>query len=245
MEKIKSLFISDIHLGTKKSQPEKLLEVFKLYEFDNLFILGDFIDLTSLKRKFYWNEKMSTVIQKILKMSRKGKVKIVYCIGNHEYYLRGLIEEQNISIGDIEMCNEYIYKTLKGESIYMCHGDAFDGFVRLHPLLYLIGDLAYEFSFKISSVYNKIRHLFGFNNWSLSQFLKNNVKNAISYINDFKYICIKKLEDVNCDSVMIGHIHSAVIEKIENHTYYNTGDFCESCEFLIENLDGEIIKKNI
>src|SRR5574343_31824 len=106
--KIKTLFISDVHLGNKKCQADKLLTVLKTYDFERLIIVGDFIDLTSLKKKFYWEENYSTVIQKILRLSRKG-IKINYIIGNHDYYLRGLIEEQNINLGDIEISNDLIY----------------------------------------------------------------------------------------------------------------------------------------
>jgi len=244
MEKIRTLFISDVHLGTKKCQAEKLLEVFRKYEFENLVIVGDFIDLTSLKRKFYWNESHSTVIQKVLRFSRKG-AKVCYVLGNHDCYLRGLIKESNISIGDIEISDEMLYTTLKGESIYICHGDQFDGFVRLHPFLYMIGDFAYELSFKINSAYNKIRRLFGMEYWSLSKFLKSKVKDAISFINDFKRLSVMKLEEEGCDSIMIGHIHTPAIEEIEGKRYYNTGDFCESCSYIIEDLQGEIILRTI
>jgi len=237
--KIRTLFISDVHLGTSKSQTDKLLKVLKEYDYENLIIIGDFIDLTSLKRKFYWKPNHSTVIQKILKSSRKGK-NVVYILGNHDYFLRGLIEENNIKLGDILICDEYYYETIKGEKIYIIHGDQFDGFVRLHPFLYVLGDWAYEMSFKINKIYNYIRKTFGLNYWSLSQYLKSKVKNAISFINDFKQLSIKKLEEVNCDSIMIGHIHTPAIERIENRNYYNTGDFCESCSFLYEDLEGNI-----
>lgn len=237
--KVRTLFISDVHLGTSKSQTDKLLKVLKEYDYENLIIIGDFIDLTSLKRKFYWKPNHSTVIQKILKSSRKGK-NVVYILGNHDYFLRGLIEENNIKLGDILICDEYYYETIKGEKIYIIHGDQFDGFVRLHPFLYVLGDWAYEMSFKINKIYNYIRKTFGLNYWSLSQYLKSKVKNAISFINDFKQLSIKKLEEVNCDSIMIGHIHTPAIERIENKTYYNTGDFCESCSFLYEDLEGNI-----
>lgn len=240
MEKIKTLFISDIHLGTKKCQAEKLLEVFKNYEFEQLVIVGDFIDLTSLKRKFYWNESHSTVIQKILRFSRKG-VKVNYILGNHDYYLRGLIKESNLNVGDIEISDELFYMTTKGESIYICHGDQFDGFVRLHPFLYMIGDFAYELSFKINTIYNKIRSLFGLEYWSLSKFLKSKVKDAVSFINDFQRLSVMKLEEIGCDSIMIGHIHTPAIEKLKEKNYYNTGDFCESCSYIIEDLEGNII----
>lgn len=244
MEKIRTLFISDIHLGTKKCQAEKLLEVFKNYEFEQLVIVGDFIDLTSLKRKFYWNESHSTVIQKILRFSRKG-VKVNYILGNHDYYLRGLIKESNLNVGDIEISDNLFYMTTKGESIYICHGDQFDGFVRLHPFLYMIGDFAYELSFKINTIYNKIRSLFGLEYWSLSKFLKSKVKDAVSFINDFKRLSLMKLEETECDSIMIGHIHTPAIEKMEEKNYYNTGDFCESCSYIIEDLDGNIILNHI
>lgn len=240
MEKIKTLFISDIHLGTKKCQAEKLLEVFKNYEFEQLVIVGDFIDLTSLKRKFYWNESHSTVIQKILRFSRKG-VKVNYILGNHDYYLRGLIKESNLNVGDIEISDELFYMTTKGESIYICHGDQFDGFVRLHPFLYMIGDFAYELSFKINNIYNKIRSVFGLEYWSLSKFLKSKVKDAVSFINDFQRLSVMKLEEIGCDSIMIGHIHTPAIEKLKEKNYYNTGDFCESCSYIIEDLEGNII----
>lgn len=238
MEKIRTLFISDVHLGTSKCQAEKLLEVFKKYSFENLIIIGDFIDLTSLKKKFFWKESHSTVIQKILRMSRKD-IKVIYVLGNHDYYLRGLISDQNINIGDITICDEWKWITLSGEEIYICHGDQFDGFIRVHPFLYILGDWAYEMSFKINKVYNRVRKILGLDYWSLSAYLKSKVKNAISFINDFKILSLKKVEEQGCKSIMIGHIHTPALEKGQ-FNYYNTGDFCESCSYLIENVSGEI-----
>lgn len=237
--KVKTLFISDVHLGTSKCQADKLLNVLRDYEFERLIIVGDFIDLTSIKKKFYWKPDHSTVIQKILRSSRKG-VDVIYILGNHDYYLRGLISEENINLGNILICDEYYYETKLGEKIYICHGDQFDGFIRLHPFLYVLGDWAYEMSFKINKWYNKIRKFFGLQYWSLSQYLKSRVKNAISFINDFKILSFKTVKEKNCDSIMIGHIHTPAIEKNEDWTYYNTGDFCESCSFLYEDLNGVI-----
>jgi UDP-2,3-diacylglucosamine pyrophosphatase LpxH len=237
--KVKTLFVSDIHLGNHKSQPEKLLEVLRDYEYENLVIVGDFIDLTSLKKKFYWSANHSTVIQKVLRASRKG-VNVTYILGNHDFYLRGLIKDENINIGDITICDEMYYETSKGEKIYICHGDQFDGFIRLHPFLYVLGDWAYEFSFKINKAYNWLRKIVGLQYWSLSQYLKYKVKNAITFINDFKILSLRKLDEVDCDSIMIGHIHTPAIEKIGEKTYYNTGDFCETCSFLYEDLEGNI-----
>jgi UDP-2,3-diacylglucosamine pyrophosphatase LpxH len=241
--KIRTLFISDVHLGNRKSNPAYLLEVFKKLEFDNLVIIGDFIDLTSLKKKFFWTHEHSTVIQKILRMSRKG-INVYYIIGNHDYYLRDLISEEDLNLGNISISNEIIWETQSGEKIYICHGDQFDGFVRVHPILYKIGDSAYEFSFTINRIYNKLRRIFNLNEWSLSSYLKNHVKNVISFLNDFKKISIMKASEMGCDSIMIGHIHTPAIE-IGQKNYYNTGDFCETCSYIVEHLGGEIelIKK--
>ena len=214
--KVRTLFISDVHLGNNKSNAKYLLKVFKEYEFDNLIIIGDFIDLTSLKRKFYWKEHHSTVIQKILKFSRKGK-NIIYILGNHDHYLRFLIKEQNLNIGEILICDDYIYETLKKEKIYICHGDQFDGFIRIHPFIYLLGDYAYNLSFFINKYYNIIRKVFGLNYWSLSKYLKTKVKNVVNFINDFKIISIKKLDNVKCDSIMMGHTHSPIIDNINGN----------------------------
>jgi len=241
MQKIKTLFISDIHLGNKNSQADKLLEVFKEYEFENLFIIGDFIDMTAMKRKFYWNQYHSTVIQKILKLSRHN-VNVYYLIGNHDFFVRDLIKEQNINLGNILICNEWIYTTIKGEKILLVHGDCFDGFVATHKLLYVIGDFGYELSMKINWVYNKIRKLLGLNYWSFSAYLKKKVKNIIKFLTEYKKASMQLVKDKNCDSIMIGHTHAPEIILNE---YYNTGDFVESCSYIIEDLEGNIELKFI
>jgi len=236
MDKIKTLFISDIHLGNPNSQATKLLDVFKKYEFENLFIVGDFIDMTYLKRKFYWNKDHSTVIQKVLRLSRKG-VKVVYILGNHDYYVRSVIEEGNILFGDILICDEYIHQTVKNEKIYLTHGDCFDGFVRISPWLYWLGDLSYELSITINKIYNWFRKLLKMEYWSFSAYMKTKVKSAIKFLSEYKKISESLIIEKNCDSIMIGHTHSP---EIENGKYYNTGDFCESCSYIIEDLNGNI-----
>jgi UDP-2,3-diacylglucosamine pyrophosphatase LpxH len=236
MEKIRTLFISDVHLGNVNSNASKLLDVFKKYDFDNLIIVGDFIDLTSLKRKFFWSQDHSTVIQKVLRLSRK-EVKVVYIIGNHDFYIRDLIDEGPINVGEILLCDEYIYETIKGERIFITHGDCFDGFIRLHPFLYVLGDKAYSLSMFINKYYNKIRKIFGFQYWSLSAYLKTRVKNAIKFISEYKNMSDTRLKEVKCDSILIGHTHTP---EIELGKYYNTGDWVESCSYIIEDLDGNI-----
>ena len=234
--KIKSLFISDIHLGNPNCQADKLLKVFKDYEFENLFIIGDFIDMTYMKRKFYWNQDHSTVIQKVLRLSRKG-VKVVYILGNHDYFVRSVIEEENIFFGEILITNDYIYETLNGEKIYLVHGDCFDGFVRIAPWLYWLGDVSYELSIKINKIYNWFRRLFKLEYWSFSAYMKKKVKNAVSFLSEYKKISQKTIEEKGCDSIMIGHTHNPEIIEGE---YYNTGDWVESYSYIIEDTDGKI-----
>ena len=221
MEKIKSLFISDLHLGNPNSQASKVLELFKQYEFENLFIVGDFIDMTYMKRKFFWHKDHLTIIQKILRLSRKG-VHVFYIVGNHDAYVKHLIEDSNINLGDILICNEYIYESVKGEKIYITHGDQFDGFILIHPFLYWLGDNAYELAIKMNKIYNFFRKTFGYDYWSLSQYLKTKVKNVIQFVAEYEKWAEIKIKEKGCDSILMGHTHSA---KIEDGIYYITGDF--------------------
>jgi len=234
--KVKTLFISDIHLGSSQANAEALLEVLKAVEFEQLFIVGDFIDLTSLRRKFFWKTSHSTVIQKILRFSRKGK-KVVYIVGNHDYWVRNLIDEGNIYLGDILICNDYIYTTQLGEKIFITHGDEFDGFVRIHPFLYFLGDKSYSFALSINRIYNHVTRLLGMDYWSLSGYLKSRVKNVVMFLTEYKKMADLKLKEVGCQSLLMGHIHTP---ELQPGKYYNTGDFCESNSYLVEDLDGNI-----
>lgn len=233
---VKSLFISDLHLGNPNCKSDRVLDVLKQYEMENLFIIGDFIDMTYLKRKYFWKQSHSTIIQKVLRLSRKG-VKVVYLVGNHDFYVRSVIQEGNMYFGDILICDEYVYETVGGEKIYIVHGDCFDGFIRLHPFLYWLGDKSYEFSIVINNIYNKCRKVLNLEYWSLSSYLKSKVKNVIKFLGEYKKLSDNKVREKNCDSLMMGHTHTPQIIPGE---YYNTGDFCESCSYMIELLDGSI-----
>jgi len=237
MIKIKSLFISDLHLGNPNSQATKVLTIFKEYDFENLFIVGDFIDMTYMKRKkIHWNKNHLSIIQKILKFSKK-KVNVVYIIGNHDNYIRHFLDEDNINIGNILICNEYIYQSVTNEKIYIVHGDQFDGFILIHPFLYWLGDNTYEFAIKINKIYNFFRKMFGYDYWSLSQHLKTKVKNIIQFLSEYEKWSEIKIKEKNCNSILMGHTHSPIIKN----KYYNTGDFIENCSYIIEEIDGKMI----
>lgn len=233
--KIRSLFISDLHLGSSKSQADKVLELLKKYEFENIFILGDFLDLIALKRKFFWRNEHSLVIQKILRLSRRG-INIVYILGNHDFYIREILNDGQIKLGDITICDEFIWTTKKNKKIYLVHGDCFDGFIRINKFLYSLGDWSYEFSIKLNKTYNLFRRLLGLDYWSLSAYLKHRVKNVVQFLTQYKKISANKLKEVECDILMMGHIHTP---EISNH-YINCGDFCESCSYIVETIDGDL-----
>jgi UDP-2,3-diacylglucosamine pyrophosphatase LpxH len=159
-----------------------------------------------------------------------------------DFYVRSVIEEENINFGDILICNEYIYQTINKELIYITHGDCFDGFVRIHPFLYWLGDKSYELSITINKAYNWFRKIFGYDYWSLSAYLKTKVKNVVKFLTEYQKMSEEKVKQMNCDSIMIGHTHSP---EIINNKYYNTGDFRESLLYIIEDLDGNIELKFI
>jgi UDP-2,3-diacylglucosamine pyrophosphatase LpxH len=233
--KIKILFISDTHLGNKNARTDLLLSVLKKYEFENLFIVGDFIDMTAMKKKFYWNQKSSTIIQKILKLSKT--VNVVYLVGNHDYYVRSIIEEENIYLGKILICDEYIYETSDNKKMLIVHGDCFDSFVKTNPILYHVGDFLYELSIKINTVLAYFRALLGKEYWSLSSYLKMRTKAVLKAITNYKESAYKLLKEKGCDILLQGHTHSPEISKINDKDYINCGDFVESCSYVIETLD--------
>ena len=234
--KIKTLFISDVHLGNPNSQPKKLLRVFEEYEFENLFILGDFIDLTYMKRNSSkWNNNHFKVIQKIIKYSKQG-INITYLIGNHDIFIKDVLNNGELDLGNIKICEVVKYNTTKGRKILLVHGDCFDGFIKIHPFLYRLGDSSYELSIKLNKVLNWFREKLGLPYWSLSGYLKTKVKNVTMFLNQYEKLAKDLIKNNDCESLMMGHTHCPTIEE----NYYNTGDFCESCSYMIERLDGDI-----
>jgi len=241
MEQIKSLFMSDFHLGSMKSQPKKIFEVLNQYKYENLFLIGDTLDI-----KKYWRKSCNQVVLVIL----KSGANIYYIPGNHDSYMRNF---NGTSIGNIRISDKFIYTDMKGRRILICHGDQFDGFVKVHPFLYKFGDKLYELSMRVNKIFNWFRMLFGYEYWSLSAWLKQNVKKGLVFLNDFKDVAIQEVEKQDCDGIMIGHLHTPEVasysrprkwvdiskkQKTSAIEYYNTGDFCESCSYVIEDLNG-------
>lgn len=235
-KKFKSVFISDIHLGSKACQDEKILNFLKSIECENLFLVGDIIDGWRIKSKFYWPETHNDVLRTILKMSKKG-TKVHYIIGNHDEFLRNWLDF-NISFGDIHVQNSYEYQSISNGKLLIIHGDYYDGITRYAKWISHLGDSAYAFLIWMNKVFNNFRQRFGYGYWSLAGYAKQKAKSAVNFIHNYENAII--INNKEYDGVVCGHIHSPSIKIVNNKKYYNCGDWTETCSALLEHYDGTI-----
>ncbi len=236
-QQYRAIFISDVHLGTKDCQAEALLKFLKTHESEYLFLVGDIIDGWSLKRKMYWPQSHSDVIQKILRIARKGR-QVYYVLGNHDEFIRKFIPLQ---LGDnFHVINEHVYQDLRGQQIGVIHGDTFDSITMNKKWLALLGDVLYQFLLRVNRPLNKIRRKIGYKRyWSLAKFLKRKVKKSVQFIDDYEQVLADYAQQHAYDGIVNGHIHHAEIRPIGAVQYMNCGDWVESCTALVETLDGE------
>lgn len=232
--KVKSLFISDIHLGCPYCNSSKLLSFLRDTEPENLYLVGDIIDGWKMKNKILWNDEYNMIFKRILGMVKHG-TKVFYITGNHDEFLRKF---STIDFGNIKICDEIVHYSINGKKMLVIHGDVFDELTIHSKWLYFLGDRAYSIAMYLNFVLNKIRKIFGMNYWSLSALLKKNVKKAVNYINNFETILTKYTTEKECDGIICGHIHTPDIKKINNIDYLNCGDWVESCSAIVEDYDG-------
>ena len=234
LQNYKSIFISDIHLGTKGCQASKLLEFFKNSRSENLYLVGDIIDVWSMQKNFYWPQEHNDVIQKILRKARQG-TKVFYIMGNHDEMLRKFIP---MHFGSIRMINRVIHETSNGKRYLVVHGDAWDGVMKYAKWLSKLGSIAYEWLLKLNIVINYFRKLRGKDYWSLAKFLKYKVKNAVKYIGEYEKTVSEYAKRKKFDGIICGHIHHAENIDVDGINYLNCGDWVESCTALCEKNDG-------
>lgn len=238
----KSIFISDIHLGTRFSKAEEFLDFLKHTEAENIFFVGDIIDGWAIKRKFRWLQSHSDVVQKVLKKARKG-TKTFFIIGNHDEFLRPFAP---LLMGDnLEIVNEIAYTGIDGKKYLVTHGDFFDSITMTHKWLALAGDIGYDFVLFVNHILNEFRQKCGIKRyWSISKYIKDNVKSSVSFINNFEEILSSHAKHKKYDGVICGHIHKPEARIIEDIIYYNCGDWIENCSAVVEHFDGrfEVIK---
>lgn len=232
----RTIWISDVHLGTPGCQANYLLDFLKTHESETLYLVGDILDGWHLKKGWYWPQTHNDVVQKILRKGRKG-TRVVFIPGNHDESVRQFI---GLSFGEIEVHEDAIHTLANGKRLWVTHGDLFDGVMQHARWLAYVGDSAYTVILKLNRWFNAIRVRMGLPYWSLSQYLKHQVKNAVNFISAFEHVMTEEARRRDCDGVVCGHIHKAEIREINGMLYANDGDWVESLTALVEDFDGNL-----
>lgn len=232
-----TIFISDIHLGSKGCKAEQLNSFLKANTAKKLYLIGDIVDGWKIQQnKWAWRQAHSNVVRRILGHAKRG-TQVYYVAGNHDEFLRPMIP-YGISFGRIQIANQLTHNGIDGKKYLVVHGDLFDGITRLAPWISFLGDKAYDILLVLNTTVNRWRHKLGFGYWSLSQFLKQRVKRAVDFIFHFERNLIDYGRKRGFDGVICGHIHKAEIKTTDGFIYMNDGDWVESCTALVEHTDG-------
>jgi len=234
--KYRSIWISDIHLGTRGCNDQMLLDFLKHTESDYLYLVGDIIDGWRMKRAWYWKQGHNDVVQKLLRKARKG-CKMFYIPGNHDESFRDFANGQ---FGHVRIVKDAVHETVDGKKLWVLHGDQFDGVVKYAKWLAYVGDAAYDGLLLFNRGFNFLRRKLGFSYWSLSAYLKHKVKNAVEFISCFEATVANEARKRKVDGVVCGHIHHAEIRHIDGVLYGNCGDWVESCTAMVEHADGRL-----
>jgi UDP-2,3-diacylglucosamine pyrophosphatase LpxH len=235
--KVRSIFLSDIHLGTRGCQADSLIAFLREYESEHLFLLGDIIDFWAMNRSIHWTAAQNTVVQKVLRRARHGE-KVMLIPGNHDEALREFV---GASFGDIRVVGEHIHETADGRKLLLLHGDEFDQVTRHHRWLAVLGDIGYNLLVRINSWLSWVRRSLRISGyWSLAGYAKRRVKSAVSFIFDFEDAVIHTVRERGLDGIVCGHIHSATLRETDGVLYINCGDWVDSCTAIVEHPDGRL-----
>jgi UDP-2,3-diacylglucosamine pyrophosphatase LpxH len=232
----RTIWLSDIHLGSGGCQAPYLLDFLRHNDSEYLYLVGDIIDGWQLRKGWFWPQAHNDVVQKILRKARKG-TQVVYIPGNHDEAARQFCD---LAFGDIHVRGEAFHTTLAGKRLWIVHGDLFDGVIQHAKWLAYLGDTLYTLILLLNRWFNRARTRLGLNYWSLSQYLKHQVKNAVNFISQFERVMTDEARRRGCDGVVCGHIHKAEIREIDGVLYCNDGDWVESLSALVETYDGEL-----
>lgn len=232
----RTVFISDIHLGTPGCQAQALLHFLRCNPCDTLYLVGDIVDGWQLRRRWFWPQAHNDVVQKLLRKARKG-CRVVFVPGNHDEFARHFLGH---SFGDIEVTADAVHLTADGRRLWVMHGDHFDGVVQYAKWLAHVGDTLYELTLKLNRHLNSLRARVGLPYWSLSQYLKHKVKSAVNFVSDFEHAVAHEARSRGYDGVVCGHIHRPEMRTIDGTLYCNDGDWVESLSALVEHQDGRL-----
>jgi UDP-2,3-diacylglucosamine pyrophosphatase LpxH len=232
----RTIFMSDLHLGTRGCQAELTLDFLRYNDADTIFLVGDIIDGWGLKSDWYWPQSHNDIIQALLRKVRRG-ARMTFVPGNHDEFARQFV---GLTFGGFEIVQDTTYATADGRCFLITHGDEFDVIVRHAKWLSLFGDWAYQVALFINRHFNRARRLLGFSYWSFSAWAKLKVKNVVNFIGGFERELASEARKRGADGVICGHVHHAEIRDIDGIEYVNTGDFVESCSVVVEHYDGKL-----
>jgi UDP-2,3-diacylglucosamine pyrophosphatase LpxH len=234
--RVRTVWISDLHLGTPGCRADALLDFLRQVECERLYLVGDIIDGWQLRRSWYWPQAHNDVVQKLLRKARKG-THVIYVPGNHDEFAR---RYARLHFGGVEVMEDCIHLTADGRRLWVTHGDLFDGVVQCAKWLAHLGDALYTVALRLNRDLNSLRARLGLPYWSLSKYLKLKVKRAVSYVSDFEQAVAREARRRGVDGVVCGHIHHAEMRRIDGVLYCNDGDWVESLTALVEHADGRL-----
>ena len=232
--RLRTLFLSDLHLGSRTCQPDRMLDFLRHHDADTIYLVGDVIDGWRLRSSWHWPHAHEAVLNALLAKQKAG-TRIVYLPGNHDEFMRDFYGRP---FAGIEVVEELVHEAADGRRYLVLHGDKFDVVVAHARWLAFLGDGAYRMTMMLNGHVNRVRRAFGLTYWSLSAWAKRKVKNAVNYIGDFETLLAGEARRAGTDGVICGHIHHAVIRDMEGTIYMNCGDWVESCTALAEKADG-------
>ncbi len=233
---LRSVFISDVHLGTRGCQAERLLDFIRGIACERLYLVGDIVDGWRLKDGWYWPQSHNDVVQKVLRMARKG-TKVCYLAGNHD---RFVLDFLGVHFGGVEVAREVVHHTADGRALLVTHGDLYEPLASLPAWQAWLGDWGYRALVKLNRALNFARRLMGIDYWSLSAWLKRRAAAAVKFVDRFETALAAEARRRGLDGVICGHLHIAAMRDIEGVLYVNDGDWVESCTALVEHLDGRL-----
>ncbi len=234
--KVRTLFLSDVHLGFKRARTRELLAFLRGIDAQTIVLGGDIVDALSLAKRFFWTDEHSQVLRLLLARRRAG-VRLVYLPGNHDAAVSVFVEMLQ---GQIEVHREWVYRTCRGERYLVLHGDQFDEDMDCPAWLYWIGDRLYESTLLYNHRVNELRRLFGLPYRPQTEKLKMSVGTSAAFIEKFEKVAVAQAREQGYDGIICGHIHRANLRTVDGILYANTGDWVESCSALVETRAGEM-----
>ncbi len=234
--RLRTVFISDVHLGFKGCSAELLLDFLHRVEMETLFLVGDIIDVWSMQKNMFWPQSHNNVVRTILGKAKRG-TKVIFIPGNHDEIFRDF---DGAVFGNLEIHREYVYEGANGRRMLVLHGDDFDSVVKCSPWLAKLGSNIYDFLLAANPYVNWIQRKLDLPHWSLSSYLKYKAKSAVQYIGSFEDAVAQAARKRGANTVVCGHIHHAEMREIDGILYCNDGDWVESCTSLVEDSNGKL-----